>query len=100
MRYLFRDVAYKCKTIRFVRSPEIDSDGDAIASNIAEMQIVSQHLEYKNLNLIVIALLGRGIIGCSTNDKKKAPILHAFQREYRRLPDKNYKWKVAEIVVD
>lgn len=100
MRYLFRDIAYRSKTIRFVKPPDIDSDGDIITSNIAEMQVLSQYLERKERHIIVIALLGRGIIGCSAEDKNKSPILHAFQQEYQRLPDRTYEWKVAEIVMD
>lgn len=100
MRYLFRDVAYKNKTIRFVKPPEIDSDGDILTSNLAEMQVLSQYIEYRELHTIVIALLGRGVIGCSTEDNLRGPILRAFQQEYRRLPDSAYEWEVAELVID
>jgi hypothetical protein len=100
MRYLFRDVAYKSKTIRFVKPPEIDSDGDIITNKIAEMQVLSQHIEYRERQTIVIALLGCGIIGCSKEDKTRGPILQAFQQEYQRMPDKAYQWKAAEIVLD
>jgi hypothetical protein len=100
MHYLFRDVAYRGKIIRFVKPLDIDSDGCRIATNIAEMQILSQYIEYSELNTIVIALLGRGIIGCSNEDKRKGPVLQAFHQEYQRLPDKHYEWKVAELVID
>jgi hypothetical protein len=100
MRYLFRDVAYRHKTIRFIKSPDIDSDGDTLTTNIAGMHFLSRYLEYKEPHTIVVALLGRGIIGCSKEDKIRGPILHAFQKEYRRLPDKDYEWKAAELVID
>jgi hypothetical protein len=64
------------------------------------MQILSHYIEYRERNTIVIALLGRGIIGCSNEDKCKGPILQAFQQEYQRLPDKHYEWKVAELGID
>jgi hypothetical protein len=35
MHYLFRDVAYKGNTIRFVKALEVDSGGYCIATNIA-----------------------------------------------------------------
>lgn len=100
MRYLFRDVAYKGKTIRFVKPPDINSDGYRITTKIAEMHGISLYIEYKEPQTIVIALLGRGIVGCSWEDRSRGPILQAFQREYRRLPDNYYVWKVAEIVQD
>jgi hypothetical protein len=100
MRYLFRDVAYKGKPIRFIKPPNIDSDGPYIATNIAEMQVVSQYIEYIEPQTIVIALLGRSIIGCSKEDKYKGPVLQAFKKENRRLSDKYYEWKAAEISKD
>lgn len=100
MQYLFRNIAYKSKTIRYVKPPGIDSDGDLIASNIAEMQVLSQYIEYREADNIVIALLGRGVIGCSMEDKVRGPILEAFQREHPRLADKNYEWQVAELIID
>ncbi|MFD1872296.1 hypothetical protein [Hymenobacter bucti] len=100
MWYLFHDVAYQNKTIRYVKPPDIDSDGFHIATNFAEMRVLSQYIEYREPATIVIALLGRGIIGCSNEDKIRGPILEAFQREYQRLPDKSYKWRAAELVID
>lgn len=100
MRYLFHDTAYKSRIIRYVKSPGIDSDGPQVTPNIKEMQILSQYIEYREPKTIVIALLGRKIVGCSNGDPTRGPILAAFQREHKRLPDSSYTWKAAELVLD
>jgi hypothetical protein len=100
MRYLFHDTAYKGKIIRYVKPPGIDSDGPKVAPNIQEIQVLSQYIEYREPDTIVIALLGRKIVGCSNEDPTRGPILAAFQREHKRLPDSRYKWKTAELVID
>jgi hypothetical protein len=100
MRYMFRDVTYRSTIIRFVKPLGIDSDGYLIATNVAEMQILSQYIEYREPDTIVIALLGRGVIGCSNEDARRGPIIRAFQKEHKRLPDKCYQWRVGELVID
>ncbi|TVT43135.1 hypothetical protein FNT36_03310 [Hymenobacter setariae] len=100
MRYLFHDLSYKNRIIRYIRLPEIDSDGPQITTNIEGMLLLSQYIERHEPATIVIALLGRGIIGCSNEDKMRGPILQAFQKEYKRLPDAHYTWTAVEFVLD
>ncbi|TVT39651.1 hypothetical protein FNT36_18595 [Hymenobacter setariae] len=64
------------------------------------MRLISQYIERREPATIVIALLGRGIIGCSNEDKMRGPILQAFQKEYKRLPDAHYTWTAVEFVLD
>lgn len=100
MRYLFHDITYQDKVIRFIKPLDIDSDGARITTNIAELQVIGRYLEYKEPNTVVIALLGRGIIGCSKEDKTRGPVIQAFQKNCKRLPDASYMWKTAELVID
>ena len=100
MRYLFRDATYDKWIIQYIKPLGIDSDGDLIANNIGHMRLLSQYIEAREPRMIVIALLGRRIIGCSNEDKKRGPVLQAFQKRHRRFPDETYEWKEAEFVLD
>ncbi|MDF7810939.1 hypothetical protein [Hymenobacter sp. YC55] len=93
MRYEFREVTYKGKTIRFIKAVNFDSDG-LVTGPINELVEIQEHIERTEPNTIVVAMIGRSDTAVSSTNA----LLSEYYQLHPRTYDDYYAWHIGEYI--
>jgi hypothetical protein len=94
MDYLFREVGFEGKMIRFIKPLNFDSDG-FLMSPVNELNEVAKEIERQEPTTIVVIMGGLGSTIVAKSQTKRADFMKRFWQSYQRMPDYCYEWDSA-----